>query len=121
MKENIFIMAWINKLLMLIFTITLIIIPFNNEVKFIVFCSAFIIGVYQVIIFFLTLLYLNDIDKKRRNLMRYYFIGTVFYFYVLGFCEGGLKEPLMNFFKYLLPILLSFFWTYILETLKKEI
>jgi hypothetical protein len=69
----------------------------------------------------MTLFYLEGIDKKKKILVFLYFIITVLYFITIYLFLDGKLGLIMDYFAYTMPILLSLFWTYILESLKQEV
>lgn len=125
MKINILIITWINRLLMFVLVFSLLTGFFSDDSFFIGLCTAFILGIFQVSSFLMTLFYLKYIGKEFRNLMKCYFPLVILYFslaYILiNFCEVYFNKVLLISILYSIPVLLSFFWTYILESINKKI
>lgn len=125
MKINISIMTWINRILIIPFSVLLLIGIVEKEYFSLAAVLAFFIGIYQVFSFLMTLFYLRFIDMKYCRLILGYFSMVIIYFislYVVDyFYKNSINEGFIWITMCVIPVLLSIFWTYILETLKKEI
>ncbi|WP_028890104.1 hypothetical protein [Tenacibaculum ovolyticum] len=125
MKINISIMTWINRILIIPFLVLLLIGIVEKEYFSLAAVLAFFIGIYQVFSFLMTLFYLRFIDMKYCRLILGYFSMVIIYFislYVVDyFYKNSINEGFIWITMCVIPVLLSIFWTYILETLKKEI
>jgi hypothetical protein len=124
MKINISIMTWINRFLVVPLLISLLISSIEHDFLFMTAILAFFIGIFQVFSFLFTLFYVRYVNKKYRTLILIYF-GIVALYFMAFFCAFNfykvyLKESFLTIPLYSIPILLSLFWTYILESLKKE-
>ena len=124
MKINISILTRINRFLMIPFLILLLTGIVEKDYFSLVAVLAFFIGIYQVFSFLMTLFYLKFIDMKYCKLILGYFSMVTIYFISLHviyhFYKNSTNEELIWIPMCVVPVLLSFFWTYILEILKKE-
>ncbi|PKH49204.1 hypothetical protein CXF68_00215 [Tenacibaculum sp. Bg11-29] len=125
MKINISIMTWINRILMIPFLILLLIGIVEKDYFSLAAILAFGIGVYQVFSSLMTLFYLRFIDMKYCRQILGYFSTVIIYFillYVLAhFYKNSTNEGFISIVMCVVPVLLSLFWTYILESLKQEV
>lgn len=125
MKISISIMTWINRFLMIPFLILLLIGIVEKDYFSLAAILAFGIGIYQVFSSLMTLFYLRLIEMKHCRLIVGYFSMVVIYFislYVLAhFYKNSTNEDFIPITICVLPVLLSFLWTYILESLKQEV
>ena len=87
MKINISIITWINRVLMIPFLVLLILSILENDFLSLAAILAFVIGVFQVFSFLLTLFYSGSINKFERKLMLIYGIAVVLYFGACFFCK----------------------------------
>lgn len=123
MKTIISIMIWINRVLMTPFFISLLISILDTSYLFYSLYIAFALGCFQVSSSLITLFY----NKKIKNfkLILIYLLSLVLYFFgVFLFFEFErhitVKDEVIIIF-WFAPIALSIFWTYILESIKKEL
>ena len=123
MKINISIMTWINRVLMIPFLMLLILSILENDFLSLAAILAFVIGVFQVFSFLLTLFYSGSINRFERKLMFIYGIAVVLYFGACFFVGeyNGNKNDIVYYILCAIPVILSIHWTYILEMIKKEI
>ncbi|MGB0871491.1 MAG: hypothetical protein ACPGSD_18025 [Flavobacteriales bacterium] len=122
MKTTTSILTWINRLMMIAFSVLLTFCLFGNEDQSIAYMFAYIfaffLGIFQVISFiiaFVISLYDNELNTLTKQLIGIYFLVVVFYFLYVAVQNS--EDALMI----ALPILLSYFWTYILEVFNKEL
>ena len=125
MKINISIMPWINRVLMFPFLISLLIGVYNIELFYYSFLIAFGLGIFQLFSFLITVVFNKRIEIKFKNYMLIYIIIVILFFisfYILSEQYGlFLKIDLLRILFYMTPVLLSLFWTYILESINKKI
>lgn len=125
MKNLIKTISWINRLLMFPFVLTLLMSILNNESFVYSLYIAFILGLFQLSSFLLTLFCWNKLkDKNKKYLIIY--ILLVFTYFFLGFLQAQLNNNLnQNIFLTIVfvsvPIILSIYWTYVIEIIKKEL
>ncbi len=123
MKNNISILTWLNRLIIVPFMISLLISILDSSYLFYSLYIAFALGCFQFFSSLITLFY----HKKLKNfkLILIYLLSVGLYFFcVFLFFEFErhitFKDAVIIFF-WFAPITLSIFWTYILESIKKEL
>ena len=123
MKINILIITWINRVLMIPFLILLILSILENDLLSLAAILAFVIGTFQVFSFLFTLFYSGSINNFERKLILIYGIAVVLYFGACFFVGeyNGNKNHIIYYILCAIPVVLSIYWTYILEMIKKEI
>ena len=125
MKTTISIITWINRILMIPFLITLLVSIFDNEFFIFSLYIAFVLGIYQLSSFLITLFILKKVESQKVKEIIIYISIVIFYFLIGHLISDNYSgSNLKTFFQFLLvavPVLLSIFWTYILESIKKEI
>lgn len=125
MKTTILILTWINRILMITFLIALLISVFENEFLLYPMYIAFVLGVYQVASFLISLFVIKKISHRKFKEQITYISIVILYFLVGYFITDTLDSRndrvLTQIFLFAIPIMLSIFWTYILETIKKEL
>ncbi|MDO6743006.1 hypothetical protein Q4553_00325 [Tenacibaculum soleae] len=123
MKINISIMTWINRVLMIPFLMLLILSILENDFLSLAAILAFVIGIFHLFSFLLTLFYSGAISKLERKLMLIYGASVVLFFsacFFVGEYNIG-KNHIIYYILCAIPVILSIHWTYILEMIKKEI
>lgn len=125
MKTTISIITWINRILIIPFLISLLIGMVNTELIYYSFLIAFGLGFFQLLSFLIAIIYNKRIEIKLKNYMLIYItIVIVFFisFYILSEQYGLFQRiDLVLIIFCMMPVLLSIFWTYIIESIKKEI
>ncbi|WP_271405792.1 hypothetical protein [Tenacibaculum soleae] len=123
MKENILIITWINRVLMIPFLVLLLLSILKNDFLSLAAILGFVIGVFQVFSFLLTLFYSGSIKKFERKLILIYGVAVVLYFGACFFVGeyNFSKNHIIYYILCAIPVVLSIHWTYILEMIKKEI
>jgi hypothetical protein len=125
MKNIITIINWINRIIITYFMIFLVISLFNNEFVVISAYAGFILGICQLTSFFITLFLFKRISKKQiTNTVIYISLVTVYflgYFLLFELFKFSFTQLVFVVIYGLSPIFLSFFWTYIIESIKKEL
>ena len=125
MKNTIKISNWINRLLMIPFILILLMSIIENETFVYAVYLAFILGIYQLVSFLISLIFLKRYKLNRKKEIATY-ISIVGFYFLIGFMissnynDGGKSIPLIILLVSI-PILLSIFWTYILESINKEL
>ncbi len=121
MKTSISIMTWINRVLMIPFLILLILSILENDLLSLAAILAFVIGVFQVFSFLFTLFYSGSINNFERKLILIYGIAVILYFGACLFVGeyNGNKNHIIYYILCGIPVVLSIYWTYILEMIKK--
>jgi hypothetical protein len=118
-------MTWINRVVMIPFLLTLLVSVFENEMFIYSMYIAFVLGIYQIISFFVTLFFIKKVGSRKVKEIVMYLLIVLFYFltsYLIA--ENYSGSNLTSLFLFLVvavPILLSVFWTYILESIHKKI
>lgn len=125
MENAIKITNWINRLIMLPFILVLLISIMKNENFVYALYIAFVLGAYQLFSFLISLIFLKRYKLKRKKEFLFYISSVVLYFligYIIfsNYKGNGQNIPLMILLVSV-PILLSIFWTYILESIKNEL
>lgn len=123
MKTNTSITVWINRILMIPFFITLFIGIFENDFLFYSALIAIFLGAFQLFSFLIILVFSKNIHQKLKKCLFIYSLLVLLYFIgvylILNFFD--LNNQLVQLSYYSFPVILSLFWTYILESIKKEI
>ena len=124
MKINVSIMTWINRILMIPFLISLLISIIDSRYIFYTMYIAFAVGCFQIFSCLISLFYIKRIEKVKRNFLIIYMFLVAFYFltwYLLDRFKLNNSSTFFIFYLFSIPVLLSIFWTYILELIKKKI
>jgi hypothetical protein len=124
MKITISIMTWINRILMIPFLISLLISIIDSRYIFYTMYIAFAVGCFQIFSCLISLFYIKRIEKVKRNFLIIYMFLVAFYFltwYLLDRFKLNNSSTFFIFYLFSIPVLLSIFWTYILELIKKKI
>lgn len=124
MKTTISIATWINRILMVPFKISLILSILDSEYIFFSLYIAFAVGCFQLFSYLLNLFFIKRIEKTKVKLSTIYIFLVAFYFMTWYLLDSfGLNNSSYLFIYYLfsVPVLLSLFWTYILESIKKDL
>ena len=86
---------------------------------------AFVLGIYQLSSFLVTLFIIKKVgSRKVKEIITYALIVTCYF--LIGYLiadnyDGSSSKICFQLFLATLPILLSIFWTYILESIQKEL
>ena len=124
MRTSILIMRWINRILMIPFVVTLLAGLVDANFLFLSFYGAFFVGVFQLFSFLIILFYLRRVEKSKKKAISIYLFSVVTYFiglYLLvELYNSSLKNTFISVVMHIIPVLLSIFWTYILESIKQE-
>lgn len=124
MKTTTSIMTWINRIIMIPFLMTLLIAIFDNEIFLYTMYIAFVLGIYQIASFLVTLFFIKQVGSRKVKEMVTYILIVLFYFLISFLIaenySGSNLKSLFLFLVVAVPILLSIFWTFILESIKKE-
>mgnify|MGYP003631446866 CR=1 FL=1 len=125
MKTTISIMTWINRIIMIPFLMTLLKAIFENEIFIYLMYIAFVLGIYQIASFLVTLFFIKKVGSRKVKEIVIYILIVLFYFLISYLIadnySGSDFKSLFLFLVVAVPILLSIFWTYILESIKKEL
>ena len=124
MKTTISIATWINRILMVPFIISLILSILDSEYIFFSLYIAFAVGCFQLFSYLLNLFFIKRIEKTKVKLSTIYIFLVAFYFmtwYLLDSLGLNNSSSLFIYYLFSVPVLLSLFWTYILESIQKEI
>ena len=125
MKSNISIITWINRILMAPFVISLLVAIIDLQFLSLAALIAFFLGPFQLISFLIILSYLNSIDDFRRKIILVYISIVLLYissYYLLKENHSPIiRTTFFQIIYIVIPIALSLLWTYILESLKKQI
>ena len=125
MKITIKILNWINRLMMIHFIITLL-IPINqNECCGYSLYLAFVLGVYQLTSFLIILFMIKKLEIRKANEIISYIIIVILYFLIGHFVMDDYSRSSFKIIFQIsligIPIILSIFWTYILESINQEL
>ncbi len=124
MKINIKIMSWINRVLMIPFIICLLVSLLEYNFLFYSMYTAFVIGCVHVFSSLLTVFYIKKINYNIAKLLLLYILIVMLYFvswFVLDHFKLNNRDEFVIILLFSVPILLSFFWTFIIESIKKEL
>lgn len=124
MKITNSIMTWINRILMFLFLISLLISIIDSSYIFYTMYIAFAVGCFQIFSCLISLFYIKRIEKVKRIFLIIYMFLVAFYFltwYLLDRFKLNNSSTFFIFYLFSIPILLSIFWTYILESIHKKI
>lgn len=123
MKTHLSIMTWINRIIIIPFLLCLFLGII--EIAFFYYAAyiAFAIGVFHIFSSLLTLFYINKIEKKMKSLTLIYIASVALYFISLFIIIEYYinKQSIVNIVLYSIPVILSLFWSYILESIKSEL
>ncbi len=125
MKITIKILNWINRILMIPFILTLLISIIENEIFIYPMYIAFVLGIYQLASFLVTLFMIKKLEIRKTNKLITYIIIVILYFLIGYFIiddysKSGFKT-ILQISLIGIPIILSMFWTYILESINQEL
>lgn len=125
MRIIILIMTWINRVVMIPFLLTLLVSVFENEMFIYSMYIAFVLGIYQILSFLGTLFFIKKVGARKVKEIVAYVLIVLFYFLISYLIaenySGSNLKSLFLFLVVAVPILLSIFWTYVLESIKSEI
>ena len=124
MKTIFSIITWINRILMAPFLLSLLISIIDSHNILYSMYIAFVVGCFQVFSYLLSLFYIKRIEPIHKKSSLTYIVLVVFYFltwYLLDRFRVNSGSSFFICYLFSLPVLLSIFWTYILESIKKEI
>ena len=125
MKNLIRINRWLNRIIMVPFMITLLISIIENEFFIYSMYIAFVLGIYQLISFLTSLLLIKKVGKNKSKQIFLYISIVLTYFvccYLISSNYQGVTQDIITIVALIsIPILLSLFWTYILESIKLKI
>ncbi|PWG04177.1 hypothetical protein DIS07_14535 [Polaribacter aquimarinus] len=118
-------MTWINRVLMIPFIITLMLGVIDFGFFYYSALIALLIGPFQFFSFLLTTMYYRKVKKINRGYLVIYGCLVIVYFVysylLIGVYELFDRIDLIRIIIWTTPVFLSFFWTYILESIKKEL
>lgn len=125
MKITNLLLTWINRIIMTPFLITLLLSLFNNEFFIYPMYIAFVLGIYQLTSFLITMFSISKITRRKVTEIITYITIVILYF-LIGYSiiddySKSYFKTVIQIFLVAVPIILSIFWTYILESIKKEI
>ena len=124
MGINTSITLWINRIIMIPFLISLLFALWDSEYLIFSYLIAFPLGVFQLFSFLISVFYYSDLERRLRRYIVIYFAFVVAFFlafYVYSTYLTSIKLDVLEKIVRFLPVILSLFWTYILESIKKEI
>ncbi len=125
MKNIIKIANWLNRVIMIPFILSLLGTIFNKEIFIYSMYIAFVLGIYQLLSFLISLFLIKTLNSKMKKQIITYISIVVFYFFMVFILfynfKGSSKSISLITFFVSLPICLSLFWTYILELINKEL
>ena len=125
MKNIIRINRWLNRIIMAPFIITLFISIIENEFFIYSMYIAFVLGIYQLLSFLTSLLLIKKIEENKTRQILFYISVVLAYFvccYIISSNYKGITEDIVTTVALVsVPIILSLFWTYILESIKLKI
>ena len=125
MKTTTLILIWINRIIMTPFLITLLLSLFDNGFFIYPMYIAFVLGIYQLATFLITLFVIYKVRTGKLTEVITYITVVILYFLIGYFVIDNFSKSdyriLIQIFLISVPILLSIFWTYILESIKTEL
>jgi hypothetical protein len=109
---------------MIPFLISLLISIIDYDYLFYSLYIAFAVGIYQIASFLVTLFFIKKVGSRKVKEIVTYILIVLFYFLISFLLaenySGSNLKSLFLFLVVAVPILLSIFWTYILESIKQE-
>lgn len=126
MKNIIKITNWINRVLVIPFALCLLLAIIDFAFLYYAAYIAFVLGIYQVLSFLVTSFYYNRLNNQRNKNLLLYILLVIIYFihlFLIGYYNYNYNKYFSSliYLLYIIPVLLSFFWTYILESINKEL
>lgn len=122
MKIFILIISWINRIIMLPFILSLLLAIIYNDFFMYSLYIAFVVGIYQIFSFLMSLITWRRMRKENRKKVVLYFCFVIVYFLseflIYKIYKSNSQSALLIIFTVGVPIILSLFWTYVLESLK---
>jgi hypothetical protein len=122
MKISITFLNWINRIIMIPFLISLLVSIVDTSYLFYSMYIAFAVGCFQLFSFLITTFFIKNIKSQTRKCLFIYIISVVFYFttwFTLNYFRLNTSHSILIFLLFMIPVVLSVFWTYILEILNK--
>lgn len=123
MKKNSLIVIWINRILITLFIGSLLFAIFDSEYLVYSFLIAFPLGVFQLFSFLFSIIGYKKLASVARKYLVIYSVIFVAYLLFMFIYLVYLKSFYFVVLEYgmqFIPVLLSLFWTYILETSKYD-
>lgn len=124
MKTTISILNWINRILMVPFAIILLTLIIEINFAFYAMYMAFAVGCFQVLSFLIVVFFFKRISSKLRKYVLIYAVTVISYFlvvYILDHFKINNMNDYVIFLLFSFPVVVSLFWTFILESLNKII
>ncbi|MGK0413342.1 MAG: hypothetical protein ACJA1B_001545 [Polaribacter sp.] len=124
MKNTIKILTWINRIFMIPFTIYLLLGIVDSQLLFYAAYIAFVLGIYQLLSFLVTLLCFSKITNQRKKTLIIYLLSVLFFFlicFLIASNNFNNRFSIIIYSIYIIPVSLSLFWTFILESINKEL
>lgn len=124
MKKSISIITWVNRILMISFIILIAACFAEKYFAGYTMYIAFILGFFQVITSLVSLFFIKRINKYNANKIIIYQLSVFSFFTILYVCDKlkiNFDEQLTLFLIVSIPVVLAILWSFILESIKKEI
>ncbi|WP_299013210.1 hypothetical protein [uncultured Polaribacter sp.] len=124
MKKKLSITLWINRLLITLFVGALLFAFFGSDSDYMVYSYiiAFPLGIFQLFSFLFSVIRYKKLGSEVKKYVKIYSIIFASYL-VFGFVYlvylNAIESMILAYCIDLIPILLSLFWTYILEISKR--
>jgi hypothetical protein len=110
---------------MIPFLISLMLATVNNEYFIFSLYISFILGIFQIFAALSSLFVMKDVSAKKRKEVMFYLLSVFLYFFVgfiiLSYFNEVFNISFLTILSIAAPIILSIFWTYILESIKEQL
>jgi hypothetical protein len=123
MKTNISILTWINRIMMIPFIISLLILIIDYDYIFYAVYIAFAVGCFHLLSLANRFFYYKKINNLK---IKFIYLILVIAFFISAYLLIEFEQNISNkniiiYILWITPVFLSLFWTYILEVLNKKL
>lgn len=123
MKKNSLIAIWINRVLITLFIGSLLFVIFDSEYLVYSFLIAFPLGVFQLFSFLFSIIRYKKLASLARKYVVIYsliFVAYLLFTFIYLVYLKSFYFVVLEYGMQFIPVLLSLFWTFILETSKYD-
>lgn len=124
MKYNTSLRIWINRVLMIAFLLSLLLGFFETNYFIYAALISLIVGPFQLFSFLITFSFNTNSSNKNKSYLIIYITSVLLYFFgvylILIVLEIKLNNNIIKYIYYFIPVFLSFFWTFIIESINKK-
>jgi hypothetical protein len=114
-------MTWINRILMIPFCLILLVGTIYVDFLWYAALITFVLGAFQLLSALITLFYFDELKEYLKSCVLIYLSLVIVYFVCFFLLIDLFDLYNIKAIIYIIPIILSLFWTYILESLKNDI